>query len=106
MSGSPPELPPGLGVNPWGLFVLIELCFAIAFYQVFGHLPWNLSTIGMVLFGLLSFANLLAMHTAMNSPGFGQSGGDEEPTPPGENDEIDWEIDVDWDDIDVGDENR
>lgn len=39
MSQNTPQLPPGLGINPWGLFALIELCFVISFYQVFGHLP-------------------------------------------------------------------
>jgi len=106
MSQNTPQLPPGLGINPWGLFALIELCFVISFYQVFGHLPWNMGTLGLLMFGLLSLCNLLAMLTVMNSSGTpNEDGLDVDELQPGEQFD-DWDMGIDWDDIEIEDDNR
>lgn len=58
------------------------------------------------MFGLLSLCNLLAMLTAMNSSGTpNEDGLDVDELQPGEQFD-DWDMGIDWDDIEIEDDNR
>lgn len=65
-----------------------------------------MGTLGLFMFGLLSLCNLLAMLTVMNSSGTpNEDGLDVDELQPGEQFD-DWDMGIDWDNIEIEDDNR
>lgn len=95
--------PPALEIPAWGFFTIIELCFLISFYTVFGHLPWNSGDLGLMIFGLLTAINAVATYAAWNTP-TGETRDPERLHPDNQFD--DWEIDIDWEMPEIENEDK